>query len=65
VISLGRGLELQVVAEGVETMDQLALLQEQGCAQAQGYLISRPMEISFFVGSALRAVSESGAYTAP
>ena len=55
VISLGRGLDLQVVAEGVETMDQLALLQEQGCAQAQGYLISRPMPISYFVGSALRA----------
>ncbi len=54
VISLGRGLDLQVVAEGVETKEQLALLQAQGCTQAQGYYISRPMPIDYFQGSVLR-----------
>jgi diguanylate cyclase (GGDEF)-like protein/PAS domain S-box-containing protein len=54
VISLGRGLDLQVVAEGVETAEQLALLQAQGCTQAQGHYISRPLPISHFVGSVLR-----------
>lgn len=54
VISLGRGLDLQVVAEGVETEEQLAALRLQGCSQAQGYHISRPMPISHFLGSVLR-----------
>lgn len=54
VISLGRGLDLQVVAEGVETAEQLAALRLQGCSQAQGYHISRPMPISHFLGSVLR-----------
>lgn len=54
VISLGRGLDLQVVAEGVETEEQLAALRFQGCSQAQGYHISRPMPISHFLGSVLR-----------
>lgn len=54
VISLGRGLDLQVVAEGVETEEQLAALRKQGCSQAQGYFISRPMPIAHFVGSVLR-----------
>lgn len=54
VISLGRGLDLQVVAEGVETEEQLALLLAQGCTQAQGYYISKPMPIRHFMGSVLR-----------
>lgn len=53
VISLGRGLDLQVVAEGVETAEQLALLQAQGCTQAQGHYISRPMPIHHFIGTVL------------
>lgn len=53
VISLGRGLDLQVVAEGVETKEQLTALREQGCTQAQGYYISRPMPIGHFLGSVL------------
>jgi EAL domain-containing protein (putative c-di-GMP-specific phosphodiesterase class I) len=34
---------LDVTAEGVETPEQLELLRELGCANAQGYLLSRPM----------------------
>jgi diguanylate cyclase (GGDEF)-like protein/PAS domain S-box-containing protein len=53
VISLGRGLNLQVVAEGVESHLQLAALTKRGCTHAQGYLFGRPMPISSFVGTAL------------
>jgi diguanylate cyclase (GGDEF)-like protein/PAS domain S-box-containing protein len=60
VISLGRGLDLQVVAEGVETKEQLAALREQGCSQAQGYYISRPMPIAHFVGSVLGGMLANG-----
>jgi diguanylate cyclase (GGDEF)-like protein len=51
VISLGQGLDLEVVAEGVETDQQLAALTKQGCTRAQGYLFGRPMPISYFLGS--------------
>jgi diguanylate cyclase (GGDEF)-like protein len=43
VVDLGHNLGLQVVAEGVETHDVLALLTATGCDIAQGYLLARPM----------------------
>jgi EAL domain-containing protein (putative c-di-GMP-specific phosphodiesterase class I) len=42
VIELGHALNLSVVAEGVETSDQLGNLQNAGCDTAQGFLFSRP-----------------------
>jgi len=42
-LGMARSLGLEVVAEGVETEDQLALLLEQGCSRFQGYLFSRPL----------------------
>jgi len=43
IISMGKFLNLTVVAEGVETMEQLQCLTELGCDQYQGYLFSRPL----------------------
>ncbi len=43
VIAMGRSLHMRVVAEGVETREQLAILQEHGCPQGQGYYFSRPV----------------------
>jgi diguanylate cyclase (GGDEF)-like protein/PAS domain S-box-containing protein len=43
MIGMGKSLHMRVVAEGVETREQLALLQEYGCPQAQGYYFSRPV----------------------
>lgn len=43
MINLAHNLSLGVVAEGVETAEQLALLRGFGCDQVQGYLISKPL----------------------
>jgi diguanylate cyclase (GGDEF)-like protein/PAS domain S-box-containing protein len=43
VISMGRSLKLRVVAEGVETQEELAFLQAHQCDEAQGYYFSRPV----------------------
>jgi len=40
---MGRSLKLRVVAEGVETHDELAFLQAHQCEEAQGYYFSRPV----------------------
>jgi diguanylate cyclase (GGDEF)-like protein len=43
IVNLGRALNLQVMAEGVETETQMGILREQGCHLIQGYLFARPM----------------------
>ncbi len=42
IISLGRALKLRVVAEGVETQEQLSFLRDHGCHEAQGFLFGYP-----------------------
>ncbi|MDP9353562.1 MAG: EAL domain-containing protein [Chloroflexota bacterium] len=44
IVELAHNLEVEVVAEGVETSGQLAEVRALGCEYAQGYLFSRPME---------------------
>jgi EAL domain-containing protein (putative c-di-GMP-specific phosphodiesterase class I) len=43
VISLGRELGFTVIAEGVETEEQFEMLQDLGCQQVQGYLLTPPV----------------------
>jgi len=45
VIGLGHGLDMSIVAEGVETEQQLVFLADQGCDAVQGYLIGKPLPI--------------------
>lgn len=45
VTSLSHRLNLEVVAEGVETEDELALVKELGCSQVQGYLFCKPLPV--------------------
>ena len=44
IIALSRSLKLDVIAEGVETKEQLALLRSEGCDDYQGFLFARPMD---------------------
>jgi diguanylate cyclase len=48
VIGLARGLDIPVVAEGVETKEQLEFLAAEKCDQVQGYLIGRPEPIEYY-----------------
>ena len=57
VIGLGRGLNLPVVAEGVETQAQLAFLSSEACAEIQGYLLGRPLPIEHYAGLIGRAAA--------
>jgi diguanylate cyclase (GGDEF)-like protein len=43
IISLAKNLKMRVIAEGIETESQLALLQNLGCDYGQGYLLAKPM----------------------
>ena len=56
VASLGASLDKIVVAEGIETVEQMKLVSSQGCHEGQGYLFGRPMS-----GDAIRARLEKPA----
>jgi diguanylate cyclase (GGDEF)-like protein/PAS domain S-box-containing protein len=49
IISMGRSLKMRVVAEGVETQEELAFLQANQCEEAQGYYFGRPVQPEEFV----------------
>ena len=66
VIGLGHGLGVPVLAEGVETPEQLDALRSEGCDQVQGYLIARPNPIGHFEGVVLdRGAAEAIARLKP
>ncbi len=48
IISIAQQLKHKVIAEGVETVEQLAFLKNSGCDEVQGYLFSRPLEAEAF-----------------
>jgi diguanylate cyclase len=60
MIGLGKSLGHNVVAEGVETPNQLAFLRQNHCARAQGYYLSRPMNAREF-----SALAKTGSIAAP
>lgn len=51
IVELAHRLGLRCIAEGIETVEQLALLRAMGCDEGQGYLLAKPME-----GAALTAL---------
>lgn len=61
VLTMGRGLGLSVVAEGVETAAQLEYLVSQGCELAQGYYFSKPTELRHWEAR----LKASGVYQLP
>ena len=48
IISMGRSLNLRVIAEGVESAEDLAFLKSQNCDEAQGFYFSRPVAAAQF-----------------
>ena len=46
IIALAKGLDFKVLAEGIETPEQMAVLNKMGCDYAQGYWFSRPLTVS-------------------
>jgi EAL domain-containing protein (putative c-di-GMP-specific phosphodiesterase class I) len=50
ITDLAHALGLRTTAEGVETIEQLRLVRELGCDQAQGYLIAQPLEPQALAG---------------
>ncbi len=49
IISIGHNLGMEVVAEGIETKDQLQFLTEEKCDYAQGYYFSRPLPLAEYI----------------
>src|SRR4030095_15615573 len=62
IVESAHTLGFLVIAEGVETENQLAFLHGLGCEQAQGFLSSRPMSAGR-LAALLRVISPSGAVT--
>ncbi|HJV22558.1 MAG TPA: EAL domain-containing protein [Holophagaceae bacterium] len=63
IIAMASNLNLQVVAEGVETAAQLAFLRDRRCDEVQGFLFSKPVpagEISSYLKSHMHSASPSG-----
>jgi EAL domain-containing protein (putative c-di-GMP-specific phosphodiesterase class I) len=59
---LARGLDLPVIAEGVETHDQLSFLALEACDEVQGYYIGRPSAIAQYgelIGRGGEAIRET------
>jgi diguanylate cyclase (GGDEF)-like protein/PAS domain S-box-containing protein len=57
IISLGHALKLKVIAEGVETEEQMRLLRTLGCDETQGYLFSNPVPVDVFERKFLTGMS--------
>jgi EAL domain-containing protein (putative c-di-GMP-specific phosphodiesterase class I) len=47
ILALGKSLSVPVLAEGVETLEQLNVLRLEGCNEAQGFLLGRPAAIDW------------------
>jgi diguanylate cyclase (GGDEF)-like protein/PAS domain S-box-containing protein len=54
IVALARSLDLEIVAEGVETREQWAFINELNCQRAQGFHFSRPVEARELLGVSLR-----------
>jgi diguanylate cyclase (GGDEF)-like protein/PAS domain S-box-containing protein len=62
LINIGKSLKHRVVAEGVETEEQLHFLQKEGCSEGQGYFFCRPVIAEKFAQFLERGVTESAVH---
>jgi diguanylate cyclase (GGDEF)-like protein len=61
IVDMGRALDIEVLAEGVETMEHARILAELGCDSLQGYALARPMPAEKLTAELLRANAGAGA----
>ena len=54
IVQMGQSMAMEVVAEGVETVEQKFMLEQRGCLRYQGFLFGRPMPIEVFERERLR-----------
>ena len=59
IVGIGRSLNMEVLAEGVETAAQLTRIREDGCRLAQGYYLGRPVPAEDLLDGALRLVTNA------
>jgi EAL domain-containing protein (putative c-di-GMP-specific phosphodiesterase class I) len=65
IATLGRNLRMQTTAEGVETKEQLDIITEAGCTQAQGYYFSPPVpEVKFRAMLSEKSIAKDGVHVA-
>lgn len=60
VLALGKSLKIPILAEGIETKGQLSLLGDEGCDEAQGYLLGRPIPIEQMLETGKISLIEAG-----
>ena len=60
ILGLARNLKIPVVAEGVETEEQVKLLRKLGCSLVQGYYFARPMPAAEFEEEVIRKMQKNG-----
>ena len=65
VLTIGESLAIPVLAEGVETAEQLAFLRAQGCNEVQGYLLGRPQPEADALSQGAAMISAAPAQSAP
>ena len=61
MIGLGHGLDISIVAEGVETQEQLSFLAQENCDQVQGYFLGKPQPIAHYGAVVGRPATEGTA----
>lgn len=62
IIAMGNSLNLNVIAEGVETQEQYDFLKENNCGQVQGFLFSRPLPSDEFIAVLKKNIADMGSH---
>jgi EAL domain-containing protein (putative c-di-GMP-specific phosphodiesterase class I) len=65
IIAMGKSLRLAVVAEGIETLEQVRYLRSRHCTEGQGYYFGRPMKSAQFAELLVRGLGDMPCFSEP